>query len=127
MALAFSMLTEDAFVILAQFAKRLAQYSWRYCVFFSIIAASKRIYYEEKYLWMLFAILAIVCSVSVITCNNSKEDAPSVSPTDNSSEFVTLTDVVPDAILEIRTRKGGGSGPLCLVYHAANIRKNRIW
>lgn len=82
---------------------------------------------KKKYLWMLFAIFAIVCSVSVITYHNSKEDAPSVSPTDNSSEFVTLTDAVPDAILEIRTRKGGGSGPLCLVYHAANIRKNRIW
>ena len=51
---------------------------------------------------MLFAILAIVCSVSVITYNNSKEDTPLVSPTDNSSEFVTLTDAVPDAILEIR-------------------------
>jgi D-alanyl-D-alanine dipeptidase len=57
---------------------------------------------KKKYLWMLFAIFAIVCSVSVITYNNSKEDAPSVSPTDNSSEFVTLTDAVPDAILEIR-------------------------
>ena len=57
---------------------------------------------KKKYLWMLFAIFAIVCSVSVITYHNSKEDAPSVSPTDNSSEFVTLTDVVPDAILEIR-------------------------
>jgi len=33
---------------------------------------------KKKYLWMLFAILAIVCSVSVITYNNSKEDAPSV-------------------------------------------------
>ena len=33
---------------------------------------------KKKYLWMLFAILAIVCSVSVITYHNSKEDAPSV-------------------------------------------------
>jgi hypothetical protein len=33
---------------------------------------------KKKYLWMLFAIFAIVCSVSVITYNNSKEDAPSV-------------------------------------------------
>ena len=57
---------------------------------------------KKKYLWMLFAILAIVCSVSVLTCNNNKEATLSVSPTDNSSEFVTLTDVVPDAILEIR-------------------------
>ena len=57
---------------------------------------------KKKYLWMLFAILAIVCSVSVITYNNSKEDTPLVSPTDNSGEFVTLTDAVPDAILEIR-------------------------
>ena len=43
-------------------------------------------------------------SVSVITsCKSNKEDAEvTVSPTDDSSQFVTLTDVVPDVILEIR-------------------------
>ena len=53
-------------------------------------------------LWMLAAILAIICGACVITCCNSDEDNPVVSPTDDSSQFVTITDVVPDVILEIR-------------------------
>ena len=52
-------------------------------------------------LWMLAAILVIICGACVITCC-SQDDDPVVSPTDDSSQFVTLTDVVPDAILEIR-------------------------
>ena len=49
---------------------------------------------------MLAAILIVICSVYVMQC---KKKAPvKVSPTDDSSQFVTLTDVVPDAILEIR-------------------------
>ena len=50
---------------------------------------------------MLAAILAIICGASVISCC-SQDDEPMVSPTDDSSQFVTLTDVVPDVILEIR-------------------------
>ena len=77
--------------------------SWDYIpVFLVSLQRQNAFIMKKKYLWMLLAIFAIVCSVSVITYHNSKEDAPSVSPTDNSSEFVTLTDVVPDAILEIR-------------------------
>ena len=48
----------------------------------------------------LVVLLLLVCGVCVITCHLDKKDAP--SPTDDSSQFVTLTDVVPDAILEIR-------------------------
>ena len=59
---------------------------------------------KQKKLWMLAAILAIVCSACVITCCNSNDDNSivDVSPTEDSSQFVTLTDAVPDAILEIR-------------------------
>ena len=53
-------------------------------------------------LWMLVAILTILCGASVISCSDDKKGAPAVSPTDDSSQFVTLTDAVPDAILEIR-------------------------
>ncbi len=49
---------------------------------------------------MLVAIFAICTSFYFISC--SKEDKSVVSSTDDSSQFVTLTDVVPDAILEIR-------------------------
>jgi D-alanyl-D-alanine dipeptidase len=57
---------------------------------------------KQKKLWMAAAILVIICGVCVITCCGSEDDNPVVSPTDDSSQFVTLTDVVPDAILEIR-------------------------
>ena len=48
---------------------------------------------------MLAAILTI-CGATVLT-SFSKNDNPIV-PTDDSSQFVTITDVVPDVILEIR-------------------------
>ena len=51
--------------------------------------------------WMTAAILAIICGACVMTCCLQDDDS-AVSPTDDSSQFVTLTDVVPDAILEIR-------------------------
>lgn len=47
------------------------------------------------------ALLIIVCGGVVLTCC-SKDDSVKVSPTDDSSQFVMLTDAVPDAILEIR-------------------------
>lgn len=50
-------------------------------------------------LWVVAA--TIVCGTCVLTsCSNKHET--SVSATDDSSQFVTLTDAVPDAILEIR-------------------------
>jgi len=48
---------------------------------------------RKIYLWLLAGFF-------MIACNNEKENT--VSPTDDNSQFVTLTDVVPDAILEIR-------------------------
>lgn len=57
---------------------------------------------KKRSLWMLAAILTI-CSASVFTACFSKTDSKtSVSTTDDTSQFVTLTDAVPDAILEIR-------------------------
>ena len=57
---------------------------------------------KQRKLWMFAAILVIICGACVITCCNRDEDNPVVSPTDDSSQFVTITDVVPDVILEIR-------------------------
>ena len=51
---------------------------------------------------MLAAILIIICGACVITCCGSEDDNPVVSPTDDSSQFVTLSEAVPDVILEIR-------------------------
>ena len=51
---------------------------------------------------MLAAILVIICGACVITCCGSEDDNPVVSPTDDSSQFVTLSEAVPDVILEIR-------------------------
>jgi D-alanyl-D-alanine dipeptidase len=57
---------------------------------------------KQKRIWMIAAILAIICGASVMTCCDGDSDNPVVNPTDDSSQFVTLTDAVPDAILEIR-------------------------
>ena len=54
---------------------------------------------NKKLIWMLAAI-AIICGICVICCD--KDGGPAVSPTEDSREFVTLTDAVPDVILEIR-------------------------
>ena len=51
--------------------------------------------------WMMSAILMILCgAVMNVSCSDKSKNK--VSPTDDSSQFVTLTDIVPDAILEIR-------------------------
>ena len=84
---------------------------------------------------MLAAILAIVCGACVITRHNSKADQPAVSPTDDSSQFVTLTDAVPDAILEIRyfgtynfvgTRIDGYEEPTALLTRQAAEALRRV-
>jgi len=49
----------------------------------------------------LIAVLILILCCGVITCARIVF-SDRVEPTDDSSEFVTLTDVVPDAILEIR-------------------------
>jgi len=51
---------------------------------------------KRTFLW-LFAVLFTGLTV-LVSCDNQAE----VSPTDDTSAFVNLTDVVPDAILEIR-------------------------
>ena len=58
----------------------------------------------QTWLWMLAAVCGIV---AVSSCRKSSVDVSaigeSVQPqTEDASQFVTLTDVVPDAILEIR-------------------------
>ena len=53
-------------------------------------------------LWLLAVlIVAIGCITAVRTCYSS-DDKAIVNSTDDTSQFVTLTDAVPDAILEIR-------------------------
>ena len=52
---------------------------------------------------LVVAAVMTICGASVFTACLSKSDHnTSVSATDDTSQFVTLTDVVPDAILEIR-------------------------
>ena len=48
-----------------------------------------------------FAIL-IICCITLSSCCKSNVDVALMNPTEDTSQFVTLTDVVPDAILEIR-------------------------
>ena len=58
---------------------------------------------NRKFLWISTIALLVVCGAAVLTyCNSSDDNLVAVSPTDDSSQFVTLTDAVPDAILEIR-------------------------
>ena len=58
---------------------------------------------NRKFLWISTIALLVVCGAAVLTyCNSSDDNPMAVSPTDDSSQFVTLTDAVPDAILEIR-------------------------
>ena len=52
-------------------------------------------------LWMLAAILTI-CGMTMVSCFSDTKESAAVSVTDDASQFVTITDVVPDAILEIR-------------------------
>ncbi len=52
-------------------------------------------------LWVLAAIL-IICGMTMVSCFSDTKKSATVSATDDASQFVTLTDVVPDVILEIR-------------------------
>ena len=56
---------------------------------------------RQKSLWIIAAILIVICGVCLFTCRTHSEPA-GFNPTDDNSEFITLTDAVPDAILEIR-------------------------
>ena len=48
------------------------------------------------------AILCTACCICVTTSCSGSDDNASVSPTDDTSRFVTLSEAIPDAILEIR-------------------------
>jgi len=55
---------------------------------------------KQKKLWLFVAILITLSGMCFVTSCSEKRTA--ISPTDDSSQFVTLTDVVPDVIMEIR-------------------------
>ena len=52
-------------------------------------------------LCVLAAILTI-SGMTMVSCFSDTKKSTAVSATDDASQFVTITDVVPDAILEIR-------------------------
>ena len=52
-------------------------------------------------LWVFAAILTI-CGMTMVSCFSNTKKSTEVSATDDTSQFVTITDVVPDVILEIR-------------------------
>lgn len=48
-------------------------------------------------------LLVLICAVlAVSSCRKSNVEESVINPTEDTSQFVTLTDAVPDAILEIR-------------------------
>ena len=48
-------------------------------------------------------LLLLICGIIVVSsCRKTNVEVSTVNPTEDTSQFVTLTDVVPDAILEIR-------------------------
>ena len=56
---------------------------------------------KKQIQWLVVAILAI-CGMTMVSCFSDTKKSTAVSATDDASQFVTITDVVPDAILEIR-------------------------
>ena len=56
---------------------------------------------KQTKLWMFAAIL-IISGMTMVSCFSDTKKSAAVSATDDASQFVTITDVVPDAILEIR-------------------------
>ena len=56
---------------------------------------------KRNYLWMIAAILLNSGAMTAYRCSNDQQQA-AASPTEDSSQFTNITDVVPDAILEIR-------------------------
>ena len=52
---------------------------------------------------MMKNLLFLICGIVLMACQNNKVKSDTIiTPTNDASQFVTLTDVVPDAILEIR-------------------------
>ena len=80
---------------------------------------------SKKYLFRSF--IALVVMLAFASCNDN-DDNLKVSPEEDTSQFVLLTDVVPDAILEIRyystynfigRRIPGYEGPLAILTREA--------
>ena len=58
---------------------------------------------KQTRFWVLATALVILCGASTLTgCKSSEIHSAAISPTDDTSQFVTLAEAVPDAILEIR-------------------------
>ena len=52
---------------------------------------------------MMKNLLFLICGIVLMACQNNKGKSDTITtPTNDTSQFVTLTDIVPDAILEIR-------------------------
>lgn len=47
-------------------------------------------------------LMSVIVVLASVLCSCRSEQEQVMNPTDDTSQFVTLTDVVPDAILEIR-------------------------
>ena len=56
---------------------------------------------KQTKLWVFAAILTI-CGITMVSCFSDTKKSTAVIATDDCSQFVNITDVVPDAILEIR-------------------------
>ena len=56
---------------------------------------------NKKSYWILATII-VICGIALFIRWNKNEEQIVVNPTEDKSQFVTLTDAVPDAILEIR-------------------------
>lgn len=50
----------------------------------------------------MHAAILTICGMTMVSCFSDTKKSAAVSATDDASQFVTITDVVPDAILEIR-------------------------
>ena len=48
------------------------------------------------------AFLTFICGMTMVSCFSDTKKSAAVSATDDASQFVTITDVVPDVILELR-------------------------
>ena len=79
---------------------------------------------KDRRSWMIAAIL-LICGVSVSSCRNAKRVIPIEQ---DATNFTAITDVVPDAILEIRyystynfvgTRMDGYLEPIALMTKVA--------
>ena len=56
----------------------------------------------KKTAFTLASAIILICGIMATMACSSEDNASAVDPREDSSQFVTLTDVVPDAILEIR-------------------------